>query len=75
LELARSRVKPGGFIITDNVLWSGKVLDGASKDEATRGVLGYDRAAFAAPDLFTTIIPMRDGVAVSLKLDGRRKSK
>ena len=68
LELARSRVRAGGFIITDNVMWSGRVLDTASTDESTRGVREYDREAFAAPDLFTTIVPLRDGVALSLKL-------
>jgi caffeoyl-CoA O-methyltransferase len=73
LELARSRVRPGGFIITDNVLWSGRVLDADTRDADTRGVLRYDAEAFAAPDLFTTIVPLRDGVALSLKLEGRRK--
>ena len=76
LELARSRVRPGGYIITDNVLWSGKVLKTPARGDAdTRGVLKYDDQAFSAPDLFTTIIPLRDGVAVSLKLneEGRRK--
>jgi len=74
LELARSRVRAGGLILTDNVLWSGRVLD--QDDEATRGVLAYDHEVFSAPDLFTTIVPLRDGVAVSLKLggkEGRRK--
>jgi len=76
LELARSRVRVGGLIITDNVLWSGRVLDENSREESTRGVLRYDRDAFNSPDLYTTIIPLRDGVAVSLKLgpsDGKRK--
>jgi predicted O-methyltransferase YrrM len=70
LVLARSRLRPGGYIITDNVLWSGRILrPEGDQDEATRAVLRYDRAAFSAPDLLTTIVPLRDGVAVSLKLD------
>ena len=72
LELARSRVRAGGLILTDNVLWSGRVLDAASTEPATRGVLEYDAEAFGAPDLFTTIVPLRDGVAVSLKLGAHR---
>lgn len=69
LELARSRVRAGGYIITDNVLWSGKVtLPEARRDADTRGVVRYDEEAFAAPDLLTTIVPLRDGVALSLKL-------
>jgi predicted O-methyltransferase YrrM len=75
LELARSRVRVGGLIITDNVLWSGRVLDLGSGDAATRGVQKYDADVFAAPDLFTTIVPLRDGVAVSLKLSGGAKPR
>ena len=72
---ADERVKIGGLILTDNTLWSGRVLDGESREESTRGVIRYDEEAFNAPDLFTTIIPLRDGVAMSLKLgdEGRRK--
>jgi caffeoyl-CoA O-methyltransferase len=78
LELARSRVRAGGYIITDNVLWSGKVtLSESKRDADTRGVVKYDEEAFAAPDLLTTIVPLRDGVALSLKLAdaaaGKRK--
>jgi predicted O-methyltransferase YrrM len=76
LELMRSRVKVGGYIITDNALWSGRVLQAASKQNAdTKGVSRYNAAAFAAPDLFTTIIPLRDGVAVSLKLPAENKRR
>jgi predicted O-methyltransferase YrrM len=72
LTLARSRVRPGGYILTDNVLWSGRVAHPESEqDETTRAVARFDHDAFAAPDLYTTIVPIRDGVAVSLKLEGR----
>lgn len=76
LELMRSRVRVGGLIITDNSLWSGKVLQPASKQNAdTKGVTRYNTAVFNAPDLLTTIVPLRDGVAVSLKVaeEGRRR--
>jgi predicted O-methyltransferase YrrM len=68
-ELARSRVREGGYIITDNTLWSGRVVEKGGKQTAdTKGVLKYNQAAFGAPDLLTTIVPIRDGVALSLKL-------
>jgi predicted O-methyltransferase YrrM len=75
LELARSRVRVGGYIITDNVLWSGRVVAPTAGDRETGGVVRYNSEAFSAPDLLTTIVPIRDGVALSLKLaeDGRRK--
>jgi predicted O-methyltransferase YrrM len=69
LELARVRVRPGGLIITDNVLWSGKVAGGDALP-STQAIQQYNRSAMRAPDLVTTILPLRDGVAVSLKLDG-----
>ena len=69
LELARVRVRPGGLIITDNVLWGGKV---AAQDVSsqTQAVQNYNKQAMRAPDLVTTILPVRDGVAVSIKLEG-----
>jgi predicted O-methyltransferase YrrM len=76
LELMRSRVRVGGYLITDNTLWSGRVTQPAAKQNAdTKGVVKYNQTAFAAPDLFTTIVPLRDGVAVSLKIadDGKRR--
>jgi caffeoyl-CoA O-methyltransferase len=76
LELARSRVREGGYIICDNALWAGNVLLPASKQDAdTRGVVRYNKDAFNAPDLLTTIMPIRDGVALSLKVspDKRRR--
>jgi predicted O-methyltransferase YrrM len=68
-ELARSRVREGGYLITDNTLWAGRVLEKGGKQNAdTKGVLRYNQAAFGAPDLLTTLLPIRDGVALSLKL-------
>jgi len=69
LELARVRVRPGGLIITDNVLWGGKVA-ASDVSSQTQAVQNYNKQAMRAPDLVTTILPLRDGVAVSLKLEG-----
>ncbi|MCS6912806.1 MAG: O-methyltransferase [Myxococcales bacterium] len=75
LELARARVRPGGYIVTDNVLWHGRVLDQNSDDPATRGVQAYLRAALTAPDLLTSVLPLRDGVALHLKLSESRRRR
>jgi predicted O-methyltransferase YrrM len=76
LELARSRVRIGGYIICDNALWSGKVLAAASKQDAdTRGVVRFNKECFAAPDLLTTIVPLRDGVALALKVAAEPKRR
>lgn len=68
-DLARVRVRPGGFIIVDNVLWKGKVAAPPEQHDAeTRAIDQYNRAAAAAPDFLTTILPLRDGVALHYKL-------
>jgi predicted O-methyltransferase YrrM len=76
LELARSRVRVGGYIICDDALWAGKMLEPPSKQDAdTRAVARYNKEAFSAPDLLTTIVPLRNGVALSLKLAGEGKRR
>ncbi|HXW17480.1 MAG TPA: O-methyltransferase [Candidatus Acidoferrales bacterium] len=67
LRLAVPRVRSGGLIITDNVLWSGKVTRRA-KDENTRGVQEFNRAVYNSKQLFPIIVPLRDGVAVCQKI-------
>jgi predicted O-methyltransferase YrrM len=67
LKFAVPRLREGGLIITDNVLWSGKVLN-AAPEKTTRGILEYTKRAYANKKLFTVILPIRDGVAVSMKV-------
>jgi caffeoyl-CoA O-methyltransferase len=68
LKLAAPRVRKGGLFITDNVLWSGRVTEPAKADERTRAILEFNRALYESKEFFTTILPLRDGVAVGLKL-------
>ena len=69
VDLAFERLRSGGLFITDNVLWSGRVLQGQDDGRpATRGVVEFTRRLFAHPGFLTTIDPTRDGVAVALKL-------
>jgi predicted O-methyltransferase YrrM len=76
LEIARSRVRVGGYIICDNALWSGRIaLPASRQDAATKAVARYNKEAFGAPDLVTTIVPLRDGVALSLKVPPTEKNK
>jgi caffeoyl-CoA O-methyltransferase len=65
-RLALPRVKSGGLFITDNVLWSGKVGK-PNPDETTKAILEFNRLIYESKDLFTTILPIRDGVAVCVK--------
>jgi caffeoyl-CoA O-methyltransferase len=69
VDLAYRHLRPGGLFITDNVLWSGRVLEPAKETSpSTRGVLEFTRRLFAHPGFLTSIHPTRDGVAVALRL-------
>ncbi len=67
LEAAGPRVRPGGYLLADNVLWSGRVVDEAVRDPATEGIREFNRRLFARPDFSSVIVPLRDGVAIARK--------
>ena len=67
IELAREKLNPGGMLITDNVLWGGRVLSGGGS-EGTEGVLEFNRLLFSDPEFFSTVIPLRDGIALSVRI-------
>ena len=66
LKLAVPRVRPGGLFVTDNVLWSGRVVD--PQDDSSRAIVEFNKLLYGTKDMFTTIVPLRDGVAVAMKL-------
>jgi predicted O-methyltransferase YrrM len=69
LETALPRLRVGGLLITDNALWHGRVVNNPQPDVYTKGVLEFNQLAMAAEKLWTTILPVRDGLAVSLKVE------
>ena len=68
LHLAPDRLRKGGLFITDNVLWSGRVTRAKPREASTRAIREFNQRLYAMPEFFTTILPLRDGVAVSVKL-------
>jgi len=67
LKKGMGKLRRGGLLIADNTLRKGKIFD-KRPDEATAGILTFNRMLYASKDLFTSIIPLRDGVSISLKL-------
>jgi caffeoyl-CoA O-methyltransferase len=67
LRLVPDRLRQGGLLITDNVLWSGRVAVKHPKDASTKAILEFNRQLYASRDFYTTILPIRDGLAVALK--------
>jgi caffeoyl-CoA O-methyltransferase len=67
LRLVSPRLRKGGLFITDNVLWSGRVAEKNPKDPRTKAILEFNRSLYNSADFYTTILPIRDGLAVALK--------
>ena len=65
-NLVFDKVRPGGFIIADNVLWSGKVLLD-EKDENTRALHEFNRMVLADERVSNVLLPIRDGLMVICK--------
>ncbi|HXY14571.1 MAG TPA: O-methyltransferase [Terriglobales bacterium] len=66
-RIVNARLHKGGLFVTDNVLWSGKVAQKNPGDASTKAILEFNRLLYNSPDFFTTILPVRDGVAVAVK--------
>jgi predicted O-methyltransferase YrrM len=67
LRLIAPRLCKGGLFITDNVLWSGRVAGKGSPDAKTKAILEFNRKLYDSKEFYTTILPIRDGLAVALK--------
>jgi len=65
-------LRPGGLLVTDNVLWNGEVVPGfagtpTQPPEDTRAITAYNERLASHPDLITAVVPLRDGVSISVK--------
>jgi predicted O-methyltransferase YrrM len=67
LRLVPPRLRKGGLFVTDNVLWSGRVAQPSPTEASTKAILEFNRQLYKSPDFYTTILPIRDGVAVAVK--------
>lgn len=67
LRLISPRLRKGGLFITDNVLWSGRVAEKNPTDAKTKAILEFNRKLYDSRDFYTTILPIRDGLAVAMK--------
>ena len=67
LRLVAPRLRKGGLFVTDNVLWSGRVAEKNPTDARTKAILEFNRKLYDSKDFYTTILPIRDGLAVALK--------
>jgi len=76
-RMAPARVRQGGLFITDNTLWKGRAAYVAGNpdlrwdgepDAQTLAVTELNRMLYNSPDWYTTVIPLRDGVTVAMRM-------
>ena len=67
LDLAAARLRKGGLFITDNIIWSGKVLE-KKQDKATKAIVEFTDNLYRDSRFFTTVMPIRDGISLSVRL-------
>ena len=67
-NLIIDKVKTGGFIIADNVLWGGKVLDKKTTDPQARGIIEFNEMIGKQKNIEKIILPLRDGLMIIRKL-------
>lgn len=66
-RLVFDKVRPGGIIVADDVLWEGKVLDEASRDAQTRGILDFNALVQADGRVENLLLPIRHGLMLIRK--------
>ena len=66
LDKAAAALRPGGLLISDNMLWFGTVLEKNPAEASARGVKELTRLLYESADFQTVLIPLRDGVTVSI---------
>ena len=76
-RMAPEKVRKGGLFIADNTLWRGEVAYAAGNpelkresepDARLRGIVEFNEMLYHSPEWYTTIVPLRDGVTVALRL-------
>ena len=68
LDILIVRLKKGGVLLSDNVLWDGKVLNEISqKDKSTKAIVEYNKLLNSRSDMDSVILPIRDGITISRK--------
>jgi caffeoyl-CoA O-methyltransferase len=66
-RLIIDKLKPGGFILADNVLWGGKVIENEPRDPQTKGVIEFNDMISRQKNIEHVMLPVRDGLTLIRK--------
>jgi predicted O-methyltransferase YrrM len=69
LPVIRSRLRPGGLLLADNLIWSGRIFDPEEASEETAAIRAFTRVVTQDPAWTATIVPVRDGLLVARLAD------
>jgi caffeoyl-CoA O-methyltransferase len=67
LSPIKQKLKSGGVLIVDNILWSGRVFDETDKSTSTNGIREFTRLITNDPDWIVSLVPVRDGIILAYK--------
>ena len=67
-DLVIDKVRPGGIILADNVLWEGKVLNAGTKERDTQAIRAFNDKVQNDPRVENVLLPLRDGLMIIQKL-------
>ena len=69
LDVITTKLRPGGLLLVDNMLWSGRIFERRDTSPATRGVRELTRRVQADPRWIASVIPVRDGLLVAHRVE------
>jgi len=70
LNVIATKLRPGGLLLVDNILWSGRIFERRDTSPATRGVRELTRRIQADAQWIASVIPVRDGLLVAQRVEG-----
>lgn len=68
IPVIAEKLRPGGVLIIDNMLWSGRIFDNEDQSPATQGIREATRLLVEDPGWIVSLVPIRDGLLVAYKL-------
>lgn len=71
LPVIADKLRAGGVLIVDNMIWHGRVLDPSDRSPATEGIRAFTRTITADPGWISTVLPIRDGLLVAYRTEKR----
>lgn len=67
-RIVKDKVRPGGFILADNVLWGGQVVEEGTNDQQARGIIEFNKMISKEKGIEDMILPVRDGIMLIRKV-------